>query len=138
MTQKLNTSQKQQEKRLQTLRTQTIYIVHYYSERKNSHFQWTESALVTIEKRKPTYTHRSRIDIIAHILDTTQEGAKKTHIMYQCNLSYRQLQGYLTLLDEMQLIKKDPKNPATYQPTQKGKNFTKAYKNIKAILNSPS
>jgi predicted transcriptional regulator len=89
--------------------------------------------LTIIEK---TLLHRSRIDIIANILNTAEHGAKKTHIMYQCNLSYRQLTGYLQLLDDMNLLTRNPKNPNTYQVTQKGKNFTQAYKNMKAILDT--
>ncbi len=89
--------------------------------------------MTIIEK---TLLHRSRIDIIANILNTAEHGAKKTHIMYQCNLSYRQLTGYLTLLNDMNLLTKNPKNPSTYQVTQKGKNFTQAYKNMKAILDT--
>ena len=94
--------------------------------------------MVTVERKRSIYYHRSRIDIIAQILDTAEHGAKKTHIMYQCNLSYRQLTGYLTLLNDMQLLTRNQKAPSTYQATQKGKNFTKAYKNMKAILTSPA
>lgn len=137
MTQKINIPQKQPEIRLQTLKTKTTYRLDQHPKRNTSVSSGTETPLVTVERKRSIYAHRSRIDIIAHILDTSEHGAKKTHIMYQCNLSYRQLTGYLRLLDDMQLLTKHPKNPNTYQTTQKGKNFTKAYQNMKAILTTP-
>jgi len=40
---------------------------------------------------------RSSFEIIAEILKTAKNGAKKTRIMYSCGLSYRFVQKYLTL-----------------------------------------
>jgi len=55
----------------------------------------------TLAPTLPTAKHRSRLQIIADILDTIKgkDGAKKTHIMYQANLSYSLLCRYL---DEVQ------------------------------------
>jgi len=41
---------------------------------------------------------RSEIDIIGEILNLSRDGAKKTEILYQGNLSYTQLQKYLPFL----------------------------------------
>jgi hypothetical protein len=38
---------------------------------------------------------RDRLKIIAEILQAAKNGAKKTHIMYQCNLSYHQTKRFL-------------------------------------------
>jgi predicted transcriptional regulator len=38
--------------------------------------------------------HRVRMDMMENILRVTNEGAKKTHIMYRCNLSFKQLNAY--------------------------------------------
>ena len=39
---------------------------------------------------------RSLFEIIAEILQTAKDGAKKTRIMYRCNLSYRQTKKSLS------------------------------------------
>ncbi|MDH5267795.1 MAG: winged helix-turn-helix domain-containing protein, partial [Candidatus Bathyarchaeota archaeon] len=41
---------------------------------------------------------RNRLEIISEILQVAKNGAKKTHVMYQCNLSYRQTEKYLNHL----------------------------------------
>jgi predicted transcriptional regulator len=98
-------------------------------------------SLVQAEKRLREL-HRSRIDIIASILHAAEGGAKKTHIMYQCNLSFRQLHAYLDFLTERELLKSvvskaDEKNEAiTYETTSKGKAFIQAYRVINVILSS--
>ncbi|UCE95191.1 MAG: hypothetical protein JSV51_05500 [Candidatus Bathyarchaeota archaeon] len=39
--------------------------------------------------------YRSKLQIIAEILDVVKSGARKTHIMYKANLSYKLLCKYL-------------------------------------------
>ena len=96
--------------------------------------------MVTVEKK--SLLHRSRVDIIANILHVAETGAKKTHIMYQCNLSYRQLNIYLDFLIEKDLLRhsrtKTPENDDTntYQTTEKGRAFMQAYRSIRVILTS--
>ena len=41
---------------------------------------------------------RSEIEIISQILSLSRDGARKTEILYQGNLSYTQLQSYLPFL----------------------------------------
>ena len=48
---------------------------------------------------------RSEIQIIAEILDLSKNGAKKTEILYQNNMSFSQLQSYLSFLLEKNIIK---------------------------------
>jgi predicted transcriptional regulator len=77
---------------------------------------------------------------MANILQAADEGAKKTHIMYQCNLSFRQLNAYLEFLAEMgflqnKVLKAENKDGSQlYKATQKGKEFIKAYHTLKALL----
>jgi len=98
-------------------------------------------SLVQVE-RKLSLSHRSRIDIIANILHTAEGGAKKTHIMYQCNLSFRQLHVYLNFLVERRLLKPIPAKSGekgdsnTYETTDRGKAFLQAYQGIRAVLSS--
>lgn len=78
------------------------------------------------------------MDIIANILYVSDGGAKKTHVMYKCNLSFRQLHAYLDLLIDRRLLRKvekgENRRQELYETTSKGKAFLKAYKNIKALL----
>jgi len=79
---------------------------------------------------------RSELDIINQILSLSQNGAKKTEILYQGNLSYSQLQNYLLFLLEKnileeQVVKKDNGNFKIYKNTKKGENLLQ---NIKLTL----
>ena len=68
---------------------------------------------------------RSELDIIAKILTLSKKGAKKTNILYKCNLSYTQIQDYLPFLIDKEvleecLIKKKGRNHKYYKTTTKG------------------
>jgi predicted transcriptional regulator len=87
--------------------------------------------------------HRSRFDIIATILKAANEGgARKTHIMYKCNLSFKQLHSYLQFLVEMGLLRSvvgnigADENSVLFETTKKGEAFIKAYGNLNALLTS--
>jgi len=82
------------------------------------------------------------MDIIANILQAADNdgGAKKTHIMYKCNLSFKQLHAYLEFLVEMGLLKsilvrtETNENSLLFETTKKGQAFIKAYNNLSALL----
>ncbi len=67
--------------------------------------------------------YRSRLEIIADILCVVNDndGARKTRIMYQANLSYKLLTQYLNGVVEAGLVKLGAKH--CYMLTQKGKDF---------------
>ena len=71
--------------------------------------------------------YRSKLQIVADILIVAENGAKKTRIMYQANLSHDLLKRYLdeTLEANLISINKDEKS---YITTEKGKVFLKKYK----------
>ena len=48
--------------------------------------------------------HRERLEIIADILHTVEDGARKTHVMYQANLSYALLRRYLCELVDVGFV----------------------------------
>jgi predicted transcriptional regulator len=71
-------------------------------------------------------SYRSRLDIIADILNVVKGNAKKTQIMYQANLSFKVLQRYLSDITGASLIEfEDAKN--YYVLTDKGSDFLDAY-----------
>ena len=70
--------------------------------------------------------HRESLQIIADILSIVQNGVKKTHIMYQANLSYSLLCRYLDKVLEAGLVRKDL---TKYWITKKGQSFLTRYSN---------
>ena len=90
-------------------------------------------------EEKLTSSHRSQIDIVADVLRETVDGAKKTQIMYGCNLSFRQLKTYLSLLIDRGLLrnvsqKEKDSNSRFFKITSKGHNLLCAYDRLKALI----
>ena len=80
---------------------------------------------------------RDRLYIIAEILDIAKDGALKTQIMYKANLSFAQLNTYLNLLLDTQLleiIKGNRRN--IYRTTQKGVDYMQSYKAVIETLSN--
>ena len=78
---------------------------------------------------------RDRLHIIAEILTITKDGSLKTQIMYKANLSFAQLNEYLTFLEQIELISLNKENNKTvYKTTDKGQNYLEKYKGISEIL----
>ncbi len=80
--------------------------------------------------------HRNRMDIMENVLCVADGGARKTRIMYKCNLSFKQLHSYLDLLVSMGLLKSVPARTGEksdsnmYETTEKGQAFIQAYRNL--------
>ena len=89
-----------------------------------------------------SYSHgirkRSDIDIMASILNEAHKGARKTRVMYRCNLSYRQLQVYLKLLLGMGFLSSHSEKGSSelnlFKTTAKGLKFLNAYRTLKALM----
>ena len=71
--------------------------------------------------------YRTKIDIIADILEAASKNAKKTQIMYQANLSFKVLQKYLKRTIDASLINFQEED-RYYILTSKGKVFLDSYK----------
>jgi predicted transcriptional regulator len=71
--------------------------------------------------------YRSRLDIIADILQVVSQKPKKTQIMYQANLSYKVLMKYLKEVRNASLINFEHEKKC-YRLTSKGNKFLEAYK----------
>jgi len=65
--------------------------------------------------------YRDRLQIIADILSVVRDGAKKTHVMYQANLSFTLLKRYLTEVLEAGLVRCDDED--SYRLTGRGRTF---------------
>ena len=65
------------------------------------------------------------------ILKLATKGSKKTHIMYQANLSHSQLNKYLRILEERRLIKETVQGFIT---TKVGGEFIKKFQEIQDLM----
>jgi len=95
-------------------------------------------SLLVENKKRSSNTHRGSLDIIADILEASHGGTRKTYFMYRCNLSFRQLKHYLGFLLMKGLLYKvhEDCNPDSglFKITDKGKEFLKAYRSLKALM----
>ena len=83
---------------------------------------------------------RSEIQIIKDILNLSKKGVKKTEILHQGNMSFTQLQNYLSYLIENEIIEEnhDKKSNSSknkiYITTEKGNNLLEDINNIYAYF----
>jgi len=75
---------------------------------------------------------RSSIEIIAEILRVAKHGAKKTCIMYSCNLSFDATKEYLMYLLEADFLRIGD----SFHTTEKGIQFLNTYQTLELLLNT--
>jgi len=75
---------------------------------------------------------RNRFEIIADILQAAKNGAKKTRIMYQCNLNYCMTEKFLSNLLKTGLLRIGK----SYHTTEEGLQFLQAYQTLELLLNT--
>ena len=82
------------------------------------------------------HRRRSNIEIIGDMLRVGTNGAGKTEIMYSANMSYSQLQKYLSLLISQGFVDKlEVGNPVvTYRVTERGSSLLKSIDTILDVL----
>jgi len=94
--------------------------------------------LLAQTKRRIGNSNRGCLDITADILEASYGGARKTHLMYRCNMSFKQLKNYLNFLlgNELLCVVAGDVNPNQdlFEITDKGKEFLKTYKGLKALV----
>jgi predicted transcriptional regulator len=78
---------------------------------------------------------RSSFEIISQILGACRANAKKTSLMYDCNMSFKQVKGYLDLMLDARLllIENDGSHPL-FRISGKGRDFLKAYEGLKTLM----
>lgn len=85
-------------------------------------------------------SHRGRLDIMADILNSAAGGVRKTSIMYNCNLSFRQLEVYLGFLLKKGLLRMFAKRESAtshfFETTERGKDYLRAYRNLAALMST--
>ena len=78
---------------------------------------------------------RSHYHLVGEILDVAREGASKTRIMYRANLSASMTNGYITLLQQSDLIQVWNDNGRTrYKTNERGISYLQSYGRILQLL----
>ncbi|MDG7001528.1 MAG: hypothetical protein JRN15_20720 [Nitrososphaerota archaeon] len=77
--------------------------------------------------------YRSRMEIIAVILQSAMKGATKTKLMYGAYLSYAQLKEYLTFVQERDLVTYE-EGLQLYRLTPKGLHFLNVYEEVRDFV----
>ncbi len=80
---------------------------------------------MSMSVRRDKNRNRCKLDIVRDMLSVASEKVRKTRIMYQANLSFRQLEKYLQVLLESGLMEFD--GDSCYVTTEKGKAFLQIY-----------
>lgn len=75
---------------------------------------------------------RSLIEIIAEILHVSKEGAKKTRVMYSCNLTHRMAGRFISYLLEVGLLREGD----SFHTTEKGLKFLRTYQTLDLLMST--
>jgi len=82
---------------------------------------------------------RDRLFIMAEILEVAIEGTLKTQVMYKANLSFAQMNHYLRLLLDLNMLEREKDTQkVVYKTTAKGMHFLESYKQIRDLLKKKS
>ena len=81
------------------------------------------------------WERRDRLMIMAEIMEAAKEGQGKTRLMYKVNLSFSQVNEYLSFLTEKGFLKLTVRNKKrSYETTQKGSNYIENYTEMANLL----
>ena len=81
------------------------------------------------------WDRRDRLHIMAEIIETTKESQLKTRIMYNANLSFSQVNEYLSFLTEKGFLRVHVENgKKLYEATAKGKQYIENYREMSNLL----
>ena len=91
---------------------------------------------MTIELIENKPKRRDRLVIMTEIIGIAKKGTSKTHIMFKANLSFSQLNQYLSFLSHACLLEKFSHNGRDiYKATPKGLEFMERQQQIMDLLN---
>jgi len=76
---------------------------------------------------------RNDLDICADILQVARAGAKKTHIVYQANLNFKIVKGYLQRLIANGMLEPSPEG-RLFMTTSVGVDFIEQYRALVSPL----
>ena len=81
------------------------------------------------------WERRDRLHIMAEIMETTKESQLKTRIMYGANLSFSQVNEYLSFLTQRGFLRVRVENGKKfYETTSKGSQYIENYREMSNLL----
>ena len=81
------------------------------------------------------WDRRDRLHIMAEIIEATKESHLKTRIMYSANLSFSQVNEYLSFLTERGFLRVHVENgKKVYEATAKGNQYIENYREMSNLL----
>lgn len=81
------------------------------------------------------WERRDRLHIMAEIMETTKESQLKTRIMYSANLSFSQVNEYLSFLTQRGFLRVLVENGKKfYETTSKGDQYIENYREMSNLL----
>jgi len=84
---------------------------------------------------EPLWERRDKLNILAEIMEVAKGSQLKTRIMYMVNLSFSQVNEYLSFLTEMGFLRVHVENGKKfYETTEKGNNYIKNYSEMTNLL----
>jgi predicted transcriptional regulator len=87
------------------------------------------------------WSNRGWLEIIEFILVMCENGARKTHVMYRCNLNSKQINEYLDFLLDSGMLEKTQERPnskrSIYKTSELGKKFITRYKQLAELFTRP-
>jgi predicted transcriptional regulator len=84
-----------------------------------------------------TMKNRSRMEILYDIIAAARASARKTHLMYKSNLSFKQLDVYLKFLLRQSLMEERfdiEDGSKRYYVTSKGLQFLDLFENLQSFM----
>ncbi|HEY9385788.1 MAG TPA: winged helix-turn-helix domain-containing protein [Nitrososphaeraceae archaeon] len=85
------------------------------------------------------WSNRGWLEIIEFILTMCENGARKTHVMYRCNLNSKQINQYLRFLLDCGMLERMDESPSSkrhlYKTSQLGQKFIGKYKEVAGLFN---
>lgn len=84
-----------------------------------------------------TMKNRSRVEILYDIIAAARASARKTHLMYRSNLSFKQLDIYLKFLLRQSLMEERfdiEDGSKRYYVTSKGLQFLVLFENLQSFM----
>lgn len=87
------------------------------------------------------WSNRGWLEIIQFILLMCENGARKTHVMYRCNLNSKQINEYLDFLLDSNMLETIQERPNSkrliYKTTDLGSKFVSRYKELANLFSKP-
>jgi predicted transcriptional regulator len=81
------------------------------------------------------WERRDRLHILAEIIEATKECQLKTRIMYSANLSFSQVNEYLSFLTDRGFLRVQVENgKKLYETTTKGNQYIENYREMSNLL----